>query len=493
MTDAHISNTPVDLGGVLNDTYARLPEPLFERVLPTPVSNPSLIALNQPLATSLGLDADQLASVDGIAVLTGNALAEGSVPIATAYAGHQFGNWVPQLGDGRAILIGERVDAMGLSHEIQLKGAGRTPWSRGGDGRCGLGPAIREYVLSEAMYALGVPTTRALAALATGDTVLRESLLPGAIVVRIARSHVRVGTFQYFAARGDIDTLRVLMTHMIDNYFASAAEAERPALALLDDVVKRQAQLITQWMAVGFIHGVMNTDNSSIVGDTIDYGPAAFMDEFTSHKVFSSIDVQSRYAWGNQPHMAHWNLGNFAQCLLPLIDDDMEVAVPLAQQSVDAFATSYKSAWAKKLSGKLGLPDASGVDLGNRYLGLLQETGADFTLGFRALRDHAKAKALFAQLPAEFDQWWADRDAALQTANVTDEKARSCMSAHNPVRIPRNHRVESVIQSAESGDMNPLHELIAALANPYAEDERYAKYEQPPEINERVTHTFCGT
>ncbi len=493
MTDIHAAHTPVDLGGVLENTFAQLPETLFERVLPTPVSDPSLLALNQALASSLGLDADRLASVDGVSVLAGNALAKGSVPIATAYAGHQFGNWVPQLGDGRAIFIGERIDETGLRQEVQLKGAGRTAWSRGGDGRCALGPAIREYVLSEAMHALGVPTTRALAVLATGDMILRETLLPGAIVVRIARSHVRVGTFQYFTARGDLDTLRSLMTHVIDNHFVEAANAERPALALLDEVVKRQAELVAQWMSVGFIHGVMNTDNCCIVGDTIDYGPAAFMDEFNSHKVFSSIDVQGRYAWANQPQMAHWNLGNFAQCLLPLIDEDMEVAVPLAQQSVNAFADGYKSAWAHKLSAKLGLPDASAADLGHRYLGLLEEAGADFTQGFRALGDYTTAQSLFEQLIPEFDQWWTDRDAALRMADVSAEQARICMAAQNPVRIPRNHQVESVIQSALSGDMTPLQELVAALAHPYTDDESYSAYEQPPQITERVTHTYCGT
>jgi uncharacterized protein YdiU (UPF0061 family) len=497
MNNTQPSDKLIDLGGVFDSTYSQLPEPLFERVLPTPVSHPSLIALNQPLATRLGLDADRLASSDGVSILAGNALAQGSVPIATAYAGHQFGNWVPQLGDGRAVLIGERVDEAGLRHEIQLKGAGRTSWSRGGDGRCALGPAIREYVLSEAMQALGVPTTRALAVLQTGDKVLRESLLPGAIVVRVARSHVRVGTFQYFTARGDTDTLHSLMAHMIENHFAAVAEAERPALALLDEVVKRQAELVAQWMSVGFIHGVMNTDNCCIVGDTIDYGPAAFMDEFSSHKVFSSIDVQGRYAWGNQPQMAHWNLSNLAQCLLPLIDEDMDVALPLAQNSVDAFATCYKSAWATKLSSKLGLPDASGAELGHRYLGLMEEAGADFTQSFTALTDHSKAQALFTlaqtQLGSDFEQWWADRDAALRMANVTDEDAHACMAANNPVRIPRNHRVEAVIQSAVSGDMTPLHELIAALEHPYTEDERYAEYAQPPQSDERVTHTFCGT
>lgn len=487
------SSSGIDLGLALENTYAQLPEELYERVRPTPVSEPALVCLNRPLATSLGLDPDHLESADGVAVLAGNASARGSVPIAMAYAGHQFGNWVPQLGDGRAILIGECLDENGVRHEIQLKGAGRTRWSRGGDGRCWLGPALREYVLSEAMHALGVPTTRALALLQTGDLVLRESPLPGAIVVRVARSHVRVGTFQYFTARGDVDSLRALMQHAISNHFPAITDTDNPALAFLDEVVARQAQLVSQWMSLGFIHGVMNTDNCSIVGETIDYGPAAFIDEFSSNKVFSSIDVQGRYAWGKQPQMAHWNLGNLAQCLLPLIDADMDIAIPLAQKSVDAFEERFKTAWAQRLSAKLGLPNAIGADLGSRYLGLLQEARADFTQGFTALASHDSARALFTEDAVAFDRWWQERSDALQNNDVTDEQADECMALNNPVRIPRNHQVEAAISAAVSGEFAPLHELMAALAMPYEADARYRQYELAPDTDQRVTQTFCGT
>jgi len=493
---------PVDLGASFDNAYARLPDRLFARVAPTPVAAPSLLALNRELAGQLGLSAERLADEAGIAALAGSRAFEGAEPLAMAYAGHQFGNWVPQLGDGRAILLGEVIDTAGQRRELQLKGAGRTPWSRGGDGRAGIGPVLREYVVSEAMHALGVPTTRALAAVASGETVLREQPLPGAVLTRVARSHVRVGTFQYFTARGDTEAVEALMHHVIEHHYPQLSSAERPALALLDAVMQRQAALVAQWMSLGFIHGVMNTDNCSVLGDTIDYGPCAFMDTFHAERVFSSIDVQARYAWSSQPAMAHWNTAQLAQCLLPLIDADPQTALPLAQASVDRFEALFSDSWSARLGAKIGFapgstdsPDAAAriLALGRDYLSLLQEGEADFTRGFRVADDVDAARALLDAEPVRLDRWWAARDAALAEAGIGAEAASATMRAANPVRIPRNHRIEQMIVAADSGDLAPLQALSAALANPFEENADLADFEKPPSAGERVERTFCGT
>ena len=373
--------------------YARLPPQLWERVDPVPVRAPRLLALNEALTRTLGLSPDALRSADGVAVLAGNRVPDGAEPLAMAYAGHQFGHWVPRLGDGRAILLGELRDEAGTLLDVHLKGAGRTPFSRGGDGRNHYGPALREYAVSEAMHALGVPTTRALAVVATGEGVLRESgLLPGAVLARVARSHVRVGTFQYPVSRGDDEALGALVGHVIERHYPELADAERPALALLEAVVARQAELVARWMALGFVHGVMNTDNCSVTGDTIDYGPCAFMDAFAAATAFSAIDVQRRYAWANQPSIAHWNLGVLAQCLLGPIDGNRERAVSLAQRALDRFPERYRAAWARRLGAKLGFADAGEAELalGESLLELMERSSADFTRTFRALaRDPA--------------------------------------------------------------------------------------------------------
>jgi len=500
---------PVDLGVGFDNGYARLPERLYARVAPTPVARPALLALNEPLANELGLPAGRLSSEPGVAVLAGSRAALGADPLAMAYAGHQFGNWVPQLGDGRAILLGELIDAHGTRREVQLKGAGRTPWSRGGDGRAGIGPVLREYVVSEAMHALGVPTTRALAAVATGETVLRETPSPGAVLTRVARSHVRVGTFQYFTARGDTEAVQALMEHVIAHHYPALATAERPALALLDAVMQRQAALVAHWMSLGFIHGVMNTDNCSVLGDTIDYGPCAFMDSFAAGRVFSSIDVQARYAWSNQPAMAHWNTAQLAQCLLPLIDADRDVALPLAQASVDRFDALFRDRWAARLGAKLGFDGAhvEGSDeadvrltLGQRLLGLLEAGDADFTLGFRALRDRDAFDRCFADASArERQDWWDDRAAALDAAGIAVGAARDNAAAANPVIIPRNHQVERMIEAARIGDLEPLHALQRVLADPWTDpwtdggDRDRQAYAAAPAPDERVERTFCGT
>ena len=496
----------VDLGARFDNAYARLPSQLFVRVDPTPVAAPSLLALNRPLASTLGLDGDRLASDEGVAVLAGSRAALGGEPLAMAYAGHQFGNWVPQLGDGRAILLGELIDTSGVRREIQLKGAGRTPFSRGGDGRAWLGPVLREYVLSEAMHALGVPTTRALAAVATGEQVLRETALPGAVLVRVARSHVRVGTFQYLTARGDREGVQALTDHVLTIHYPTLVDAERPALALLDAVVDRQAALIAHWMSLGFIHGVMNTDNCSVLGDTIDYGPCAFMDTFAANTVFSSIDVQARYAWGNQPRMAHWNCGNLAQCLLPLIDDDQDAALLLAQKAVDRFDQRFKMHWAARLGAKIGLGDTlvvpeadertpvdTRIVLGQRFLQMLEAGQVDFTLGFRALSSHEAVRSVLAMSGDDLDAWWHDRECAMVDADIDEEASARLMAASNPVRIPRNHQVEQMIVAAVAGDLTPMRDLQAALATPFDQDDAFAVFEAAPERHERVGATFCGT
>ncbi|MGB5834446.1 MAG: YdiU family protein, partial [Thiohalocapsa sp.] len=370
-----------------NNSYVRLPSHFYALQSPVAVAGPRLVKLNQALAVELGLDPDRLSSPDGLAVLAGNAVPEGAEPLAMAYAGHQFGGFAPQLGDGRAILLGEILDPQSQRYDIQLKGSGRTAFSRAGDGRAWLGPVLREYIIGEAMHALGIPTTRALAAVATGETVYREADYPGAILTRVARSHVRIGTYQYFSARGDIEAIRRLSDYMIARHYPEAAAAEKPYRALLDTVVTQQVHLVAQWLGVGFIHGVMNTDNTSIVGETIDYGPCAFMDSYHPGTVYSSIDHGGRYAYGNQPRIAHWNLSHFAESLLPLIDEDRDRAVEEAQAAIDAFPQKFEQAYLERFRAKLGLREVhpNDSDLIESLLKTMAETGAEFTNSFRAL------------------------------------------------------------------------------------------------------------
>ena len=479
-----------------DNSYARLPERFHALTPPTPVPAPRLVRLNAPLADELGLDADWLAGPEGVAMLTGNAVAPGSTPIATAYAGHQFGNFVPQLGDGRAILLGEVVDKAGTRRDIQLKGAGRTRYSRGGDGRAALGPVMREYIVSEAMAALGIPTTRALAFVLTGGVVMREEPLPGAVLTRVAASHIRIGTFQFFAARQDVEALRLLADHVIARHYPQAAAASSPYLALLDAVIAAQADLVARWLLVGFIHGVMNTDNVSIAGETIDYGPCAFLDAYDPATVFSSIDAGGRYAYGNQPSIALWNLTRLAETLLPLLAEDTDAAVTMAQNALGAFAPRYQAAYDAGIARKLGLPGDSAADtvLGAEFLSLLGAHGADFTLSFRHLsRLHAglagdePLRAALEHDPA-LDDWlvrWRERSAGT---------APGAMLAINPAYIPRNHRVEAAISAAQDhDDFTPFEELIAVLAQPFDERAAFAEYESSPQPHERVRATFCGT
>ncbi|MBW2191346.1 MAG: YdiU family protein, partial [Deltaproteobacteria bacterium] len=377
-------STTHDLLFPFDNSFARLPERFFARLPPTPVSEPRLIRLNESLATQLGLSPERLITSEGLEVLSGNRVPESAEPLAMAYAGFQFGNWVPQLGDGRAILLGELIDRDGVRRDVQLKGAGRTPFSRNGDGRAGLGPVLREYIISEAMAALGIATTRSLAAVTTGEQIMRETDQPGAVLTRVAQSHIRVGTFQFFAGRRDVEAVRLLADHVIARHYPEASQADNPIAALLGAVIERQAELIARWQLVGFIHGVMNTDNMSIAGETIDYGPCAFMDSYHPDTVYSSIDHRGRYAFGNQPSVALWNLGGLANALLPLIADDQEVAVAMATELIHTFPDRFEHFYRPGLQRKLGLTDVRDDDvaLAQDLLTRMAENAADFTLTF---------------------------------------------------------------------------------------------------------------
>jgi len=484
------------------NTYAALPANFFARVAPTPVASPRLIKLNRPLALQLGLDPDLLESPEGAEILAGKALPDGADPIAMAYAGHQFGHFVPQLGDGRAILLGEVIDADGVRRDIQLKGSGPTPFSRRGDGRAALGPVLREYIVSEAMATLGIPTTRSLAAVLTGESVLRETALPGAVLTRVASSHIRVGTFQYFAARRDTEGVRRLADHVIARHYPEVADHERPYLALLSAVIAQQANLVARWLLVGFIHGVMNTDNTSISGETIDYGPCAFMDHYDPKQVFSSIDEMGRYAYANQPRIAQWNLTRLAECLLPLISEDQDKAVTEAQATIGEFVEIFDAAYQAGLRRKLGLFTARDDDrmLAQDLLDAMAGNQADFTLTFRRLSDAAlgpdhdgEIRQLFAD-PAAYDEWAARWRQRLGEEPQDSRARRTAMRAVNPAFIPRNHRVEAVIEAAVNrDDFAPFEELLAVLSKPYEDQPAFSAYAEPPEPHERVLQTFCGT
>jgi serine/tyrosine/threonine adenylyltransferase len=484
------------------NTYATLPDGFFARVAPTPVAAPRLIKLNRPLAVRLGLDPDRLESSEGAEILAGKRLPDGAEPIAMAYAGHQFGHFVPQLGDGRAILLGEVIDIDGVRRDIQLKGSGPTPFSRRGDGRAALGPVLREYIVSEAMAAFGIPTTRSLAVTVTGENVIRETALPGAVLTRVASSHIRVGTFQYFAARGDTEGVKRLADHAIARHYPQAGEAERPYHALLEGVITRQAELVARWLLVGFIHGVMNTDNTSISGETIDYGPCAFLDHYDPAAVFSSIDEQGRYAYANQPRIALWNLTRLAECLLPLFSDDNDKAIEQAQSVLAEFPGKFTAAYQSGLRQKVGLFTRRDGDeaLVQDLLDAMAKSQADFTLTFRHLGDAAKdathdseVRQRFAD-PAAYDEWavrWRQRTG--EEPQKPAERA-AMMRTINPAVIPRNHRIEAVIQAAVTrDDYAPFEELLAVLAKPYEEQPAFADYANPPEPHQQVLQTFCGT
>ncbi len=471
---------------VLDNRFAReLPE-LCVRWQAESTPAPQLLVLNEPLTAELGLDPTWLRSADGVGLLVGARVPAGAEPVAQGYAGHQFGGWVPRLGDGRALLLGELVDTRDRTRDLHLKGSGRTPFARGGDGLAAVGPMLREYVVSEAMHALGIPTTRSLSVVATGRPVQRETALDGAVLARIAASHLRVGSFEWVSAAGESEVLRRLADHAIARHYPTAAEADNPYLALLDAVVAVQAGLVARWMLVGFIHGVMNTDNMTISGETIDYGPCAFMDSFARATVFSSIDSWGRYAYGNQPTVAGWNLARFAEALLPLIAEDRDQGITLATDSLQNFPTRYAAAWTAGMRGKLGLSDdvADAVvgELAEDLVELLERGRVDYTSFFRRLSRAARGD----DQPAGFGEWltrWHALDPDLDA-----------MDRVNPVYIPRNHLVEEALAAATAGDMGPLQNLLSAVTSPYDERAGLQRYAEPaPEEFGGCYQTFCGT
>ena len=482
-----------ETGWNFDNSYARLPGLFYRFLDPSPVRSPQLAVLNNPLAEALGLGADMLQSADGVAVLAGNRVPGGARPLAQAYAGHQFG-YFTMLGDGRALLLGEQITPGGERFDIQLKGSGRTPYSRSGDGRAALGPMLREYIISEAMQALGIPTTRSLAVVTTGEQVFRETALPGAVLARVAASHLRVGTFEYAARWGGSDDIRALADYALTRHFPGIAADDGLYLALLREVIGRQASLIAKWQLVGFVHGVMNTDNMAISGETIDYGPCAFMDAYDPDTVFSSIDVHGRYAYGNQPSIANWNLARFAETLLPLLHDDREQAVKLATDALAEFMVLYRRNWLAGMRAKLGLfaEQPGDEDLVDELLSTMRRSRADYTNTFRALTLGVAGDAVLADgaLTGWHDRW----QARLERQREPQDASRRLMRASNPAVIPRNHRVEAALEAAvQHGDYSVMASLLGALACPYAYSPGQADYAAPPAPSAGRYRTFCGT
>lgn len=484
----------IETGWNLDNSYARLPQSFFSILNPTPVSSPQLIILNYSLATSLGLNSQSLQSNDGVAILAGNRLPEGARPLAQAYAGHQFGHFT-RLGDGRALLLGEQITPNGKRFDIQLKGSGKTPYSRGGDGRAALGPMLREYIISEAMQGLGIPTTRSLAVVITGEPVIRETQQTGAILTRVAASHLRVGTFQYVAQWGTVEELRVLADYTIKRHYPDLEAAENRYLSLLQKVIRRQAELIAKWQLVGFIHGVMNTDNMALSGETIDYGPCAFMDVYDPATVFSSIDINGRYAYGNQPPIAGWNLARFAETLLPLLRADKVQAIELAQEAIAGFADLYRDNWLAGMRAKLGIFNHEPQDesLVEELLSMMHKYRADYTNTFRALTLAALEDTALFETP-EFVRWYELWQARLGRQPETQDASHNLMLNANPAVIPRNHRVEAALEAAvEHEDYRVMDRLLRALSNPYAYSCEQDEYAAPPEPSAGCYRTFCGT
>lgn len=482
-------------------SYARLPERFFRPAQPARVAAPRLIRFNAALARELGLsldevDADQLAQL-----FSGHTVPAGAFPLAMAYAGHQFGHYNPQLGDGRAILLGEVVDAQGRRRDIQLKGAGQTPFSRRGDGCAALGPVLREYLVSEAMFALGLPTTRALAAVLTGEPVYRETPQPGAVFTRVAASHIRVGTFQFFAAQGDDAAVKTLADYVIDRHYPELASLENPYRALLQAVTSRQAALVARWLSIGFIHGVMNTDNMTVSGETIDFGPCAFLDEYDPKKVFSYIDQGGRYAYGNQPGIAQWNLAQLAETLLRLFGGTEDENVAAAHEILVDYEQTFHDHWLTAMRAKFGLTGTAEGDLAfvREFLALMQRGEADFTLTFRTLGKVAGGAVAAETLTTLFGEstgladWLTRWRVRLSRETLSPAERQAAMERVNPAVIPRNHRIEQVIQAALKDDFEPFERFLAALEHPYEEDPAFAAFQEPPKPEERIANTFCGT
>ncbi|MGD6818763.1 protein adenylyltransferase SelO [Metabacillus sp. 84] len=481
-------------GWNLENSYSRLPAPFFSTMEADPADDPALVMFNEPLAKELGLDVQELQTEAGAAIFTGNTFPDGAVPLAQAYAGHQFGQFT-MLGDGRALLIGEQITPGGERVDIQLKGSGPTPYSRRGDGRAALGPMLREYIISEAMHGLGIPTTRSLAVAATGEATIRETALPGAVLTRVAASHLRVGTFQYAANWTAAENLQALADYAIERHYPEIEEnGEQRYLSFLEEVIKRQAALIAKWQLAGFIHGVMNTDNMTISGETIDYGPCAFMDTYKRETVFSSIDVQGRYAYGNQPGIGGWNLARFAESLLPLLHEDQEEAVKLAQETISRYPELYRKQWLEGMRAKVGLVHEEKEDeaLLQDLLSLMEKHEADYTNTFRSLTiDQLDGQELFQS--DEFSDWrgrWQER---LEKQEASIKSARELMRQSNPAVIPRNHRVEEALEAAGKGDFSLVEQLLAILSEPYAYSADQEEYTKPPGPSGCDYRTYCGT
>ena len=483
-----------EIGWNFDNSYARLPKLFFTSTNPTPVSSPKLIIFNESLAKSLGLNGKKLQGKDGVDVFAGNVIPEGASPLAQAYAGHQFGHF-NMLGDGRAILLGEQISPQGVRVDIQLKGSGRTPYSRGGDGRAALGPMLREYIISEAMHALGIPTTRSLAVVSTGEPVIRETDLPGAILTRVASSHIRVGTFQYVANWGNVEELRELADYTLKRHYPEIEKGERRYLSLLQEVIKRQAELIAKWQLVGFIHGVMNTDNMAISGESIDFGPCAFMDTYDPATVFSSIDREGRYAYGNQPYMGGWNLARFAESLLPLLHENQEQAIEIAEDAISDFAELYQSNWLAGMRAKLGIfnEEIEDQSLIEDLLNMMQKYRADYTNTFRSLTfERYEDSSLFGY--PEFNQWHERWKARLERQQESEETSHQLMLNSNPAVIPRNHRVEEALNAAvEQGDYSVMERLLVVLSQPFAHSPEQKEYCTLPAPSSLPYRTFCGT
>jgi len=483
-----------EIGWCFDNTYARLPKMMLSRLLPIPVKSPKLFILNKSLSEELGLNFSAINSNDLALMFAGNFLPQGSESIAQAYAGHQFGHFT-MLGDGRAIMIGEHIAKNNKRFDIQFKGSGLTPYSRNADGRAALSPMLREYIISEAMHGLKIPTTRSLAVVTTGEDVIRETVLPGAILTRVASSHIRVGTFQYAAMSGDLKVLKTLVEYAVDRHYPNLREEKNLALALLKIVIEKQSELVTNWMRVGFIHGVMNTDNMTISGETLDYGPCAFMDTYDPKTVFSSIDHHGRYAYFNQPSITKWNLFRFAETLIPLIDSNNDKAISIANEVVNNFSKVYKKHWIEMMRKKIGLFGEYSQDenLINDLLDLMNKKRADYTNTFCFLmKKDIKEKKLFHD--SQFIEWYKRWRVRMSQNNKTDEESINLMKSNNPLIIPRNHKVEESLKEASKNyNLKPLHKLLKILADPYNNNVENEDYKFPPTSNKERYRTFCGT
>jgi uncharacterized protein YdiU (UPF0061 family) len=483
------------LGFRFDNSYARLPDYFYVRMRPVPVREPRMVVFNRTLAEVLGMNIEKLAGEEGTAVLSGNRIPEGAEPMAQAYAGHQFGGFT-MLGDGRAILLGEHMTPGGERFDVQLKGSGQTPFSRLGDGRAALGPMLREYIISEAMHALGIPTSRSLAVVATGEPVLRETVLAGAVLTRVSASHIRVGTFEYVARRGGPEGVRTLARYTLARHYPDLLAFDDPGLALLEAVMERQASLVAKWLSVGFVHGVMNTDNMALSGETIDYGPCAFMDAYDPGTVFSSIDHSGRYAFGNQPNMAQWNLARFAETLLPILHPEQEKAIPLAEEAIKSFPDRFRRSWLSLMRAKLGLLTEEDDDLSlvQSLLKCMHDSRSDYTNTFRDLASEAPSSDSPWLRDPTFRQWHARWKARLARQPHPMTASLEVMNCHNPAVIPRNHKVEEALGAAvDRGDLTVTERLLQVLSSPYDESPASAAYRSPAPPSDQPYRTFCGT